>query len=476
MKKHILRLILLGAVLWLQGCDGKTEERQKGNETAGIVMDEAYVLLEEPKLMKDLADYNRWMQERFDIDMRVITTMDRGDVNLFANKRFNDLQAHSRSHSGKAMLLVLNTTQDKVRLEVSEALEPVFTDAFVSYLQRQGVVPYLREGKIADGIFMAMELIRDRLGEAEAGKEFMPPMQSRSIGAGAKTDALIGKKDPNAKHGDNVTASSDSDPKSVLQYYISDVLKKHNTNPDLDIYTDATKDFFRHWTVTTVNQDHEVHNLAPCTERMQTLYSAGGVHAVLAVLPYDKNRKCAPYFFKKEQGKWKLDIATMAQILRFNADMMFHFDIQKRLEGEAMYYAYAFDGYTLDRNGYPYTSKKRKPDDARWGYQTKGYYHPGDKKENVRAWISYVWQGSPADIRLGLEPMDKIYAVGEGASRIENVTHQQLMEYMHNIPSDEVATVVVEHYYLNGKETNNFDAVLKPNISFKYETKRGIAP
>jgi uncharacterized protein len=426
--------------------------------------------------MKDFADYNKWMQKRYDIDFRAVTTMDEGDVNLFANKRFNTLQTHSRSHSGKAMLLVLNTLQDKVRLEVSEALEPVFTDAFVSYLQRQGVVPYLRDGKIADGIFMAMELIRDRLGEAEAGKEFMPPMQSRSIGAGAKTDALIGKKDLNAKHGDNVTASSDSDPKSVLRYYISDVLKKHNTNPDLDIYTDATKDFFKHWTVTTINQDHEVYNLAACTERMQTLYGDDGAHAVLAVLPYDKNRKCAPYFFKKEQGKWKLDIATMAKILRFNANMQFHFDIQKRLQGEAIYYAYAFDGYTLGQNGYLFTPKKKKPKDTRWGYKVKGYFHPGDSRKDVRAWISYIWQGSPAEIRLGLEQVDKIYAVGEGTTRIENVTYKQFMEYMKNIPSGEIATVVIEHYYLNGKETHNFDAVLQPNIIFKYRTKRGIAP
>jgi hypothetical protein len=72
--------------------------------------------------------------------------------------------------------------------------------------------------------------------------------------------------------------------------------------------------------------------------------------------------------------------------------------------------------------------------------------------------------------------MDKIYAVGEGASRIENVTHAQFMEYMHNIPTGEVATVVVEHYYLNGKETYKFDAVLQPGITFKYTTKRGIAP
>jgi uncharacterized protein len=196
------------------------------------------------------------------------------------------------------------------------------------------------------------------------------------------------------------------------------------------------------------------------------------------VLPYDKpeNRICSPYFFKKEKGKWKLDIATMAKVLRFNTKMEMHFDMTKRLQGDGVYYAYAFDGYEIGSRGFLYTPDKPKPKDTRWGFWIEGYYHPGDRREDVRAWIRYVWPGSPAQVRLGLEQGDKIYAVGEGPSRIENATHRQFMEYMKNIPSGEIATVVVEHYYLNGKETYDADAVLNPNVQFKYETKRGITP
>ena len=43
------------------------------------------------------------------------------------------------------------------------------------------------------------ELVRDRAFEAMQGVEFSPPMQSKSIGGGAKTKANIGKIDEMAK-------------------------------------------------------------------------------------------------------------------------------------------------------------------------------------------------------------------------------------------------------------------------------------
>ncbi|ADV46921.1 TPM domain-containing protein [Nitratifractor salsuginis] len=479
MKTLVKTLIFLTISTLFIGCQNQAENsRSVASQApaAQIIYDDAAVLLDNDRFVREFTRYNRWLKKRYDIDFRVVTTIDDGDIDLYANRRFNTLMKESRSHSGKALLLVINPVQDKVRLEVSEALEPIFTDAFVSYIERKGFIPYFRDQSIAEGVFMAMELIKDRLNDAAAGKEFLPPMKTKSIGGGAKNKAHIGQKDPHAKEGAQVTVKAAEPPKAVLKRYLNEVLKKHNKNPDLDIYTEASRKFFHHWTVTEVNQNNEVRFLSPCIDRMETLYNPDRTHAVLAVLPYDKNRKCSPYFFRKEEGKWRLDIATMAQVLHFNTQMQWHFDTAKRLQGEGIYYAYAFDGYGIGRNGYLYTPDKPKPKDTRWGFWVRGYYHPGDRREDVRAWIRYVWPGSPAQVRLGLERGDKIYAVGEGPTRIENATHRQFMDYMKNIPSGEIATVVVEHYYLNGKETYDFDAVLKPDVQFKYETKRGIAP
>ncbi len=471
-------ILLIMAVLVVSGCESKNENTSHTDSDKHIVIDDASVLQDDEKVMKMYRDYNEQMLKDFDIDFRIVTTRSEEDINTFANQAFAQLQSESRSKSGKALLLVVNPTQDKVRLEVSMALEPVYTDAYVSYVERKGMIPYLRDNKIADGVYMMTELARDRAYEARLGKEFMPPMESRSIGGGAKTKAYIGRVDVDAKKGAGVEAMGGASPKAVLQRYISDVLKKHNTNPELDIYTDTTKAFFRKWTVTEINQDHEVHNLAPCMQEMTILYDSRDSHAVLAVKPYEENRKCAPYFFKKEQGKWKLDIVSMAQVLRFNQNMQFHLDKSKRLEGEAIYYAFAFDGYYFDGNGYPHKYKKEDKEwkKYRWKYTCNGYYHPGDKKDDMHCWIKYTLPGGPADVRLGLGGGDKIYGFGEAGDRKMGVSIDALIDYLNSVPSGEVATVVLEHYYLNGKETYDFDAVLMPNVEIRHEIRQGIAP
>ena len=463
-------------MLFFVGCDSKKEVTEEQNSIENIIIDNAYVVLDNDRVMAQYRDYNQHLLDDFDIDFRTITTSDDSDIDLFANSEFKRLQKESRSHSGKAILMVINTLQDKVRLEVSMALEPVYTDAFVSYIERKGFVPYFRNDTIADAIYMAAELISDRAYDAQSGKEFMTPMQSKSIGAGAKTEAHIGKKNLHEKKGDNVFTSSSDTPKDVLKKYLT-ALKAHNTNPKLDIYTDATKAFFAKHTVTEANQNNEIRFLTPCMDSKEVKYAVDGVHAVVMNDPVNQ-RKCTPHFFKKEQGKWKLDIATMAQVLRFNAPMQWHFDKKERLKGEAKYYAFAFDGYSLDTYGYPHkhVKKDNKWDKYRWKYTCNGYLHPGDKREDAHCWLSSALPGGPIDVRLGLLPRDKIYGFGEGATLKKHVTIRELIDYLNSVPSGEVATVILEHYYLNGKETNNFDAILNPNVEVRYETRQGIAP
>ena len=453
MKRTWNILLLAASLMLVVGCESKTEDttmtQAQQDRNDKIIIDDAYVLYDDKKLMKQYREFNDYLLKTYDIDFRVITVSNEEDINLYANKAFAKLQQKSRSKSGKALLLVINTLQDKVRLEVSQALEPVYTDAFVSYIERKGFVPYFRDYKIADGVYMATELVKDRALEATEGKEFMPPMESKSIGGGAKTKSYIGIADPDAKKGAQVEAHHGDDPIEVLQKYL-EALKTHNKNPNLDIYTDATQKFFANWTVTDINQNNEVRFLEPCMKGKTIKYSEDGLHAVTANEPYDKHRTCVPHFFKKENGAWKLDIATMAKVFRFNQPMQWHFDMKKRLQGEGMYYAYAFDGYTFDDNGYPFPPKGKKPDDARWGFQCGQWYHPKDAenvkkepKKYIRCGIVQIWRGSPAEVRLGLDIQDYIYGVGEGENYIDNATYVQFMDYMKHVPSGEIATVVV---------------------------------
>jgi len=451
------RILLLSLLLLLGGCSdsgssGDASDNERIDAAAEmtsrkILVDDAALLGDKPKLLRDYYKFNEMLRKDYDIDFRVITTLSEEDIDRFANRKFNELQKESRSKSGKALLLVINPIRDKVRLEVSQALEPIYTDAFVSYVERKGMVPYFRDDKVADGIYMMAELISDRAIEARKGKEFLPPMPSRSIGAGAKSQAKIGRKDPEAKAGPKIEAHGKS-PIEVLQQHL-ELMRNHNRNPDQPIYSRATRKFLRKWTVTEVNMDNEVRFLTPCMGGTSTKISPDGRHAVLLNEPLDRHRTCSPYFLVKEDGQWRLDLADMSRILRFNQEMLWHFDKKERLQGEGIHFAFAFDGYQLDRHGYPHSvdPEKAKPADARWGYTCKAWYRPGeDPAKLTRCWIARVWPGSPAEIRMGMEVYDYVYAVGEGDSRIENVSYRQFMEYMKSIPSGEIATVEMERY------------------------------
>jgi uncharacterized protein len=446
--------------------------------TNKVILDYVHIIHFDPKTEENYLKFNNELLKRYDIDFVVLTTANDKDINIFANKTFNVLSKFTRSKSGKMLLLIINVKQDKVRLEVAQALEPVYTDAFVSYVERKGMVPYFRSNKISDGVFMMMELVYDRAVEASKGHEWVEPMKTRSIGGGAKTKAFINKKDPNAKKGANVYAGDNDTPKTVFEKYIQ-VLKTHNKNPNLDIYTDSTKKFFSKWTVTDINQNNELRFINKCKDRQKVLYDPSHTHAVLAVLPYDKYRTCSPYFFKKEQGKWKLDIATMAQVIRFNTDMMWHFDNSKRFSGDAIYYAYAFEGYYIGKKGFVYTVPKKyikKTKHPRWKYTCQGYYHPKDKKRVIQCYIRYATPGGPANVRLGFIGGEKIYSIGEGKTQIKKVDGMRFVNYLDNIPSGKKVTIVIEHFYINGKETYNFNALRNPNLQIRYETREAIAP
>ena len=436
--------ILIGLITFLfTACDTKTSAEEKRDTLSNIIIDDAYIILDNQELMQQYTDYNEQLLKEFDIDFRVITTTDDSNIDIFTNQAFTTLQSESRSNSGKALLMVVNVSQDKVRLEVSMALEPIYTDAYVSYVERKGLVPYFRDNKVADGIYMMTELTRDRASEAREGKEFMPPMESKSIGGGAKTKAHIGVIDPNVKKGDHITTTTSDTPKDILNKHIH-VLKTHNKNPDLEIYSDASKVFFKSWTVTDINMNNEYRFINQCNKGREFRYSENHQYAVAMNHPV-KERTCSPYFFKKERGKWTLDISTMSKVLRFNGPMQWHFDMAKKFEIMSNY-EFAFVGLYYDKNGYPFISKNKNlgAKKLKWGFTCSAYYDPRDPSKTIKCWIKQLQQEGAAKSRLGLQQRDKILSVGEGSSFINNISMDDFMKYMKTIPSGKKAVVTVE--------------------------------
>ena len=65
-------------------------------------------------------------------------------------------------HDGRGLLLLLADRTKQVKLEVSYALEGLFTDAFSGYIEDLQLAPYYRAGDLGTGLIAVMEMLEER--------------------------------------------------------------------------------------------------------------------------------------------------------------------------------------------------------------------------------------------------------------------------------------------------------------------------
>ncbi len=128
-----------------------------------------------------------------------------------------------------------------------------------------------------------------------------------------------------------------------------------------DVYRDyidsASRDYFDLGLLTDSSQALFV-NAGPSREQLRNSVAvyrecegpeegANGDFAVLLFPPTE--RLCDPVLFKREQGLWKIDLASMREEIGHNHHNQWHFS---RVEPPADY-AFAFEGWQFDAKGYP---------------------------------------------------------------------------------------------------------------------------
>jgi uncharacterized protein len=291
-------------------------------------------------------EYHAALRDAHDIDYRVLALDSGADLERTAHDYFADAEVGSLSANGRGLLLVIDTANQRVRLEVSTSLEGVYTDAFVAYVQNRQMAPFFAAGRVADGILATTELIVGRAHDARAGEEFAPPMPARSMGGGASARAPIGTTgDPSEeleRQTERVSVAG-LDPLQVVETY-HDRMAKRDARADLALYSNDTVTMLQNWVVTPAQMDNVARTYRGCT--------VDGVRASgdAAVVRYRvEQRQCAPYFLRREGAAWKLDFTQMSSAIRFNHENQWRF--QTPLASD---YAFAFSDWRIDRNGFPH--------------------------------------------------------------------------------------------------------------------------
>jgi uncharacterized protein len=317
------------------------------SEKTDLVVDDAGLLDSDQQTR--IGDFHGLLRADFDIDYRVVTHEETRDIDEYAARLFQTVGAGELSRTGRGLLLLIDATQDLVRLEVGYALEGTYPDAFIAYVEQRQMVPFFRAGRVADGILATTELIVTRAQRATTAASLeSEAWLEGSGGAGASTSARIGDGPVDTIYDTNTKLDAGTSPANVLAQYLG-TMQNGDANPDLDIYTPTTRRMLRQWVMTPAQMDNIVTTYRRCHAEAERVDS----NRRYGVIRYPvSERQCAPWFFENADGTWALDLTMMQLAIRFGRDNSWHFD--RNAEHP---YKYAFEDWVLDSQGYPHQKR-----------------------------------------------------------------------------------------------------------------------
>jgi uncharacterized protein len=335
------RLTVIGALLAGATAAGVLYLSSGSASPAEVVVDRVGLMGADER--KAIARYHRLLLADHDIDYRVLTASDSGDINGFSHLAFGTLEVGRSSATGRGLLLVIDPGADRVRLEVAAALEGVFTDAFAAYLEHRQMVPFFESGRIADGILATTELIVARAQEAAAGRAFAPRMaDSVSLGGGAAAAARIGAGPAQMLPTRQPDVVPQATPEATIVAYL-EAMAQRNGRPDLSLYSAESQAMLRSWTTTPAQMDAVVRSYARCGRSEMV---RRGDRAVVRYAQAE--RQCAPWLLQRQNGRWTLDLVASQSAIRFS-----HRNHWRFVDPRGHAYAFAFDDWRFDRHGFP---------------------------------------------------------------------------------------------------------------------------
>lgn len=413
-SRLVSALLLSISLLCSNGCSHKPD----------YIIDEAGLL--DAGQFERVGEFHRYLLADHDIDYRIVTLNEAVDVNEYANRQFDNLKVGSQSAAGRGLLLVIDTAGNRVRLEVSRALEGPYPDAFIAYLQHRQMTPFFSAGRVADGILAATELIVTRAHEAQAnqGWDDESGLQASTAGGGAtapaelkdnqqEAPAALSSEPAEAASEQNETLSADS-PETALQAYLQ-AMADRNADPDLSIYSDASRAMLQKWVVTPAQMDSIVKAYRNCHAEAAKYNDEQS----LAVIRYPvSERSCAPWFFERQGDRWQLDLTGAQRYVRFGRDNSWHFDWRVLADHP---YRFAFADWGFDNRGFPQA--------MRWNLTVAS-------DEEGTVWVERTGAGSAAEAFGFLANDTLLRWNGE-----ELHHHRQVMRAMQAAEPDSTVTV-----------------------------------
>lgn len=264
------------------------------------------------------AKFNQFLNGLHDemgVDVRLMLVKSTG------NQSLNDFAVDTMrnegigSHTGeRGLLCVYDEQTERMRMEVGPGLEGIFTDAFVSYLERENLHAFAAAANLNMGLRLTLFMLDHRLREAALGMTYDPrPAQQvrekQQLAEGAGATETIGAHGPGSGFV-NRQADAAVRARYLPQPTVQDAYNKYlQWLSEPYLYQDAPF-------LTSASQALLSHQTWPNAYFDYLLYQVYGyrykivVKGNLAMVYYTNTPFVSPWFFHRGPQGWQMDIAA----------------------------------------------------------------------------------------------------------------------------------------------------------------------
>lgn len=289
----------------------KATKHQKRSSTPVRFIDETGTM--PPDYVYNMNGLLRGIFMETGVDMRFLI------VNSLHGQSLEDYavaQARSRGIGAatdrRGLLCIYDTEAHRMRIEVGPKLEDIFTDAFISYLERENVRAYANANDLGLGLRFTARIILWRIRSAELGMNYDPRpakmiLDHQLLAEGAGATASLGAASP----GDgaiNRMAPPDMLEKYVPQPTVEDAWEK---------YQEWLLEPYEYTNVPLFTEDTQkvLANLTMSRAYLDSIFLGehGQAHKVivigdLAMLYFTSTPLVSPYYFRRTENGWEMDI------------------------------------------------------------------------------------------------------------------------------------------------------------------------
>jgi ankyrin repeat protein len=231
-----------------------------------------------------------------------------------AVKRMQNLKIGLHGREERGVLILYDMTGQRLRVEIGYGLEEYFPDAFIGYLIHDHAPVFFNSGDLSVGLRLMLRILHDRIREAILGDRFDPsPLtavrKSTYLSGGAGASAPVEFRwDPKKYFHTTLDTQSrayfgpQNSPEGTYRRYL-EWLEMGRFDPNVSMFTEETRSHLSGFPMSKAYFDYIL--LKEYGKAFKV-----DVRGDLALLYFTDSPLVPPHFFRRQDGRWQMDIAA----------------------------------------------------------------------------------------------------------------------------------------------------------------------